>query len=61
MPNLAFHLEVLDKVIAKLIAGDDPSGTLMNNNKRFAALGALGPDLLPISPSARACATRWSG
>jgi len=54
MPNLAFHLEVLDKVIAKLMAGGDPSGVLMNNNKQFAALGALGPDLLryiPISTS----------
>jgi hypothetical protein len=54
MPNLAFHLEVMDKVIDQLIAGGDPHGTLMKNNRRFAALGALGPDLLrylPISTS----------
>ena len=54
MPGLAFHLEVLDKVIAKLTSGGDPRGTLMSNNRQFAALGAMGPDLLryiPISTS----------
>src|SRR5260221_7904499 len=50
MPNLAFHLEVLDKVIDQLIAAGDPRGSLMKNNRRFAALGALGPDLLRYPP-----------
>ena len=50
MPNLAFHLEVLDKVIDKLTTGGDPRGSLMKNNRQFAALGALGPDLLRYLP-----------
>lgn len=50
MPNLAFHLEVLDKVIGQLTAQGDPRGALMKSNRRFAALGALGPDLLRYLP-----------
>jgi hypothetical protein len=50
MANLAFHLEVLDQVINKLVAGHDPRGTLMKKHPEFAALGALGPDLLRYQP-----------
>lgn len=50
MPNLAFHLEVLDQVMDKLVAQNDPRGTLMKNNHKFAALGALGPDMLRYLP-----------
>jgi hypothetical protein len=53
MPNLAVQLRVLDRVIDNLVGQSDPRGTLMKNNLQFAALGALGPDLLryqPISP-----------
>src|SRR5580765_5319802 len=48
MPNLAFHLEVLSQVTNKL-AGD-PHGDIMAKHKKFAALGALGPDLLRYLP-----------
>src|SRR6266404_1560992 len=54
MPNLAYRLKVLDQVIDKLASQGDPRGTLMKDNPQFAALGALGPDLLryqPISPA----------
>jgi hypothetical protein len=50
MPNLAFHLEVLDQVINKLVALGDARGGLMKNNIKFAALGALGPDMLRYLP-----------
>lgn len=50
MPNLAFHLQVLDQVVAKLVAQNDPRGAIMQNNPRFAALGALGPDMLRYLP-----------
>jgi hypothetical protein len=53
MPNLAFQLKVLDQVVENLVGQGDPRGALMRDNPQFAALGALGPDLLryrPISP-----------
>jgi hypothetical protein len=50
MPNLVFHLEVLDKVINQLSAQGDPRGPLMKGNLKFTALGALGPDLLRYLP-----------
>jgi hypothetical protein len=54
MPNLAFHLQVLDQAVVKLVALGDPRGVLIQKNIKFAALGALGPDMLrymPISPA----------
>ncbi len=54
MPNLAFHFEVLDQVIAKLQSMSDPRAAKLIANKKFAVLGALGPDLLrynPITPT----------
>ncbi len=53
MANLAFHLEVLEQVIDKLVSSGDARGTLMKNHRQFAALGALGPDLLRYQPISR--------
>ena len=55
MPNLAFHIETLDLVTKQLQAGGDPKGTLLANpsNQPFAALGALGPDLLRYAPPSK--------
>ena len=50
MPNLAFHLTVLDQVTENLVAQNDSRGLVMKNNPQFAALGALGPDLLNYLP-----------
>jgi hypothetical protein len=52
VPNLAFHIETLDLVTKQLLAVGDPKGTLLANpnNQPFAALGALGPDLLRYAP-----------
>lgn len=50
MPNLAFHLTVLDQVIDNLVGQHDSRGIVMKNNLKFAALGALGPDLLNYLP-----------
>jgi hypothetical protein len=50
MPNLAFHLTVLDQVIDNLVGQNDSRGIVMKNNPQFAALGALGPDLLNYLP-----------
>jgi hypothetical protein len=50
MPNLAFHLTVLDQVIDNLVGQNDSRGVVMKNNPQFAALGALGPDLLKFFP-----------
>jgi hypothetical protein len=50
MPNLAFHIEVLNKVIDQLVLQNDPNGTLLKNNKNFAVLGAMGPDMLRYLP-----------
>ncbi len=61
MPNLAFHLEVLDKVIADLTTAGDPRGALMNSNKKFAVLGALGPDMLRYLPISNSLSTTLSG
>ena len=55
MPNLAFHIATLDLVTKQLLAGGDPKGTLLSNpsNQPFAALGALGPDLLRYAPPSK--------
>jgi len=50
MPNLAFHFEVLNRVIQQLVQNGDSRGSIMANNKKFAVLGALGPDLLRYLP-----------
>jgi hypothetical protein len=50
MPNLAFHFEVLDQVIAKLQSISDPRAAKLIANKKFAVLGALGTDLLRYNP-----------
>ena len=54
MPNLALHLEVLNQTIDKLIADGDSRGALLKSNKKFAALGALGPDMLRYLPISQA-------
>jgi hypothetical protein len=61
MPNFAFHLTVLDKVTEQLIAAGDPRGDLMKTNRPFAALGALGPDLLRYSPISSGLSDALSG
>jgi hypothetical protein len=55
MPNLAFHLEVLNQAINQL-PSNDPRRVLMTQNKKFAALGAMGPDLLRYVPISKALA-----
>lgn len=50
MPSLAFNLEVLSKVVDQLVTQGDAHGTLMKDNAKFAALGAIGPDLLRYLP-----------
>jgi hypothetical protein len=50
MPNLAFHLEVLNQAIKQLVTDGDARGALMAQHKKFAALGAMGPDLLRYVP-----------
>jgi hypothetical protein len=50
MPNLAFHIEVLDQVIAQLTAASDPRAAKLTANRPFAVLGALGPDVLRYNP-----------
>ncbi|BAU55143.1 hypothetical protein [Mucilaginibacter gotjawali] len=55
MPNLAFHTEVLNQVIAKRAAQNDPLAIKLNNPanaklKEFAVLGAMGPDMLRYVP-----------
>ncbi|HVG37743.1 MAG TPA: hypothetical protein VM870_00565, partial [Pyrinomonadaceae bacterium] len=48
--NLAFHLEVLSQVISQLVSSGDARGDIMAKHKKFAALGALGPDVLRYVP-----------
>jgi len=55
MPNLAFHREVLKKVIAKRVTQGDPLAIKLNNPANtklmeFAVLGAMGPDMLRYIP-----------
>lgn len=58
MPNLAFHLEVLDQAIQRLVSKNDSRGKIMAKHKKFAALGALGPDLLRYLPVSEAISTK---
>lgn len=50
MPSVGVHLVVLDEVVAKLEVSNDPSNhdlaDILTANNEFAALGAVGPDLL---------------
>ena len=62
MPNLAFHIEVLNQVIAKRAAQSDPIAIKLNNAantqlKQFAVLGAMGPDMLRYTPVSNKLAT----
>jgi hypothetical protein len=50
MPNLAFHIEVLNRVISDPGFAMDPRRQKVIDNKKFAVLGALGPDLLRYTP-----------
>jgi len=55
MPNLAFHTEVLNQVIAKRAGMGDPIAVKLNNPanaklKEFAVLGVMGPDMLRYVP-----------
>lgn len=56
MPNLAFHFEVLNRVMEQLASQNDPNATLLKNNKKFAVLGAMGPDMLRYLPVSQALA-----
>jgi hypothetical protein len=62
MPNLAFHLEVLDQVIEKRAALNDPVAVKLKNPandklRRTAALGAMGPDVFQYTPISRKLAS----
>jgi len=61
MPNLAFHLEVLNQAIKQLVTDGDARGVLMAQHKKFAALGAMGPDLLRYVPISKALADSLDG
>lgn len=55
MPNLAFHIEVLNQVIEKRAAAGDALAVKLKNPanaklKEFAVLGAMGPDMLQYMP-----------
>jgi hypothetical protein len=50
VPDLAFNIQVLDQVIASLTGSNDPRGTLLQNHRKFAVLGVMGPDLLQYRP-----------
>jgi hypothetical protein len=54
MPNLAFHLEVL-KLVTKKLAGTSQAD-FMAKHKKYAALGAMGPDLLRYLPVSKSLA-----
>jgi hypothetical protein len=60
MPNLAYHIEVLDQVIQQRVGLGDPVAININNSsqlKQFAVLGAMGPDMLRYTPVSPALAT----
>jgi hypothetical protein len=62
MPNLAFHIEVLNQVITQRAAQSDPIAIKLNNPansqlKQFAVLGAMGPDMLRYMPVSQQLAT----
>ncbi|MBV8389362.1 MAG: hypothetical protein JO080_06150 [Mucilaginibacter sp.] len=60
MPNLAYHIEVLDQVIQQRVGLGDPVAININNSsqlKKFAVLGAMGPDMLRYTPVSPALAT----
>lgn len=66
MPNLAFHLEVLNQVIKKRAAQNDPVALKLDNPansqlKKFAVLGVLGPDLFRYMPVSDKLASFLSG
>ena len=50
MPGVAFHAEVLKQVTGALLASDPPKGQVLDNQKSFALLGAIGPDLFKYIP-----------
>ena len=55
MPNLAFHIEVLNQVIDQRAAQNDTTALMLQNPansqlKQFAVLGAMGPDMLRYMP-----------
>jgi hypothetical protein len=56
MPHLAFHLEVLNQAIDQLVSKGDSRGDIMAKHNKFAALGALGPDLLRYLPVSKTLA-----
>ncbi|MES2108155.1 MAG: hypothetical protein V4577_05385 [Bacteroidota bacterium] len=62
MPNLAFHIEVLNQVIEKRAAAGDAMAVKLKNPanaklKEFAVLGAMGPDMLQYMPIGKDLAT----
>ena len=62
MPNLAFQIEVLNQVIVKRAAQNDPVAIKLNNPantqlKQFAVMGAMGPDMLRYMPVSQKLAT----
>jgi hypothetical protein len=59
MPNLAFHVKVLDQAIKQL--GSDPLAAPLSSNRRFAVLGAMGPDLLRYRPVGKDLASTLAG
>jgi hypothetical protein len=66
MPNLAFHIEVLNQVIAKRATQNDQIAMKLNNPvnvklKEFAVLGVMGPDVLRYVPVSQKLASFLSG
>ncbi|MBS1533375.1 MAG: hypothetical protein JSU01_23955, partial [Bacteroidetes bacterium] len=60
MPNLAYHIEVLNQVIEKRGGAGDPIALQIKSSsqlKQFAVLGAMGPDLLRYVPISKELAT----
>src|ERR1700744_2790228 len=61
MPNLAFHTEVLNQVIAKEAAAGNDIAKKINAPgsplKKFAMLGVMGPDIFRYTPASRPLAT----
>jgi hypothetical protein len=58
MPNLAFHIKVLDQMRQGLPANVQ---AVLSNNPQFAVLGAMGPDLLRYRPVSRDLAAALAG
>jgi hypothetical protein len=53
MPHVAFHAEVLKKVIEVLKTAGNPQASLLEHHFRFAAAGAMGPNLLEHLPASK--------